>query len=253
MHIVRMAHALAVGTAQQAYLGSGPPASIPCSWQWHCLLGLPACHVPLVKQDPKCPRHAEKENQTVPLPASQPGNQQSSKRWQLYCTSASKPRTQQPRAMLPEGISSSITPWQSSPGIPLKHRTTQTQTAPHRSALTLTWTWLATAWALVRMRRAPSGSMTNPVAVHLVWLHICHGCAKLGLRQREGEGRWAERANQYWSEQSRVADHWSLCRGLCMLVVLARRDGCGTWYPASIPGMPCVLHSLLLLKGNTHE
>jgi hypothetical protein len=45
-------------------------------------------------------------------------------------------------------------------------------------------TWLATAWALVRMRLLDSGAMTKPVAVHLVCWHICQGLEKLGLQKQ---------------------------------------------------------------------
>lgn len=49
---------------------------------------------------------------------------------------------------------------------------------------TLTATWLATACALVRMRREPSGAITKPVAVHLV---CCR--TREQARQQGGEGR----------------------------------------------------------------
>lgn len=50
------------------------------------------------------------------------------------------------------------------------------------------WIWLATEWALVRMRRSDSGEVTKPVEVDLVWGWTCHGDEKDGLHGGCGVG-----------------------------------------------------------------
>jgi hypothetical protein len=49
--------------------------------------------------------------------------------------------------------------------------------------LTLTWTWCATACALVRMRRRAIGAKQKPVAVHDLGDVIDHGAEWLGTTE----------------------------------------------------------------------
>ena len=87
-------------------------------------------------------------------------------------------------------------------------------------------TWLATACALVRMRRCSSGLMAKPLAVHLLCAHICQGWLKLGdavvVKICGGKARG-------WAKQLQVCKVWQAPFAWTSACLAAATAGCAAF------------------------